>query len=131
MKKIIAVLSVAIFAAAVLALAADEGKPEPSPVQKLMRARAAWMAAMNKNFEGKMFAAVAKDAAQLAAETKKTGEKIPTALNKEITLAISTLATDLSAAAGRQDVDVVKAKLGEIKAKCSQCHAQFLDKKKE
>jgi len=129
MKKIMTLLFVAIFATAVFAFAADDAKPELRPAQKLMQARAAWMAAMNKNLGAKMFEAVAKDAGELAAETKRVGENIPNPLGKEITLAISSLATDLSAAAGRKDGDAAKTKLGEIKAKCGECHTKIRDKK--
>jgi hypothetical protein len=129
MKKIMALLFVAIFATAVFAFAADDAKPELRPAQKVMQARAAWVAAINKNLGAKMFEAVAKDAGELAAQTRKTGENIPNPLGKEITLAIASLATDLSAAAGRQDGDTAKAKLGEIQAKCGECHAKIRDKK--
>jgi cytochrome c556 len=129
MKKIMALLSVAILATAVFAFAADDAKPELRPAQKLMQARAAWVAAMNKNLGENKFEAVAKDAGELAAETKRVGENIPNPLGKEITLTISSLAMELSAAAVRQDGDTGKAKLGEIKAKCGECHAKIRDKK--
>lgn len=129
MKKILALLSVAIFAAAVCAFAADAPKPELRPAQKLMQARAAWLGAMSKNLDGNMFEAVARDADELAAQTRKAGENITNPVGKEITLAISSLATELSAAAGRKDGGAVKVKLGEIKAKCGECHAKIRDKK--
>jgi cytochrome c556 len=129
MKKIMTLLSVAIFATAVFAFAADDAKPELRPAQKLMQARAAWVAAMNKNLGENMFEAVARDAGELAAQTKKVGENIPNPLGKEITLTISSLAMDLSAAAVRQNGDTAKAKLGEIQAKCGECHAKIRDKK--
>jgi hypothetical protein len=44
-KKIIALLSVAIFAAAFFAFAAEDTKPELRPAQKVMQARVAWLAA--------------------------------------------------------------------------------------
>jgi cytochrome c556 len=129
MKKIMVLLSVAIFAAAVCAFAADDPKPELRPAQKLMQARAAWLGAMNKNLGANMFDAVAKDAGELAAQTQKVGENIPNPVGKEITLAISSLATELSAAAGRNDGAAAKVKLGEIQAKCGECHAKIRDKK--
>jgi cytochrome c556 len=129
MKKIVALLSVAIFAAAFFAFAADNVKPELRPAQKLMQARVAWLTAINKNLGAKEFEAVAKDADELAAQTKKVGENIPNPLGKELTLAISSLAMDISAAAANQDGETVKAKLGEIKGKCAECHAKIRDKK--
>jgi len=77
MKKIIALLSVAIFAAAFFAFAAEDTKPELRPAQKVMQARVAWLAAINKNLEAKKFKAIVKDAKELAAQTQKVGENIP------------------------------------------------------
>ncbi|MCX5839482.1 MAG: hypothetical protein NTW71_13365 [Deltaproteobacteria bacterium] len=51
MKKIIVLLSVAIFTIAIVAFAAEDTKPELRPAQKLMQARAAWLASMSKNLE--------------------------------------------------------------------------------
>lgn len=87
----------------------------------LMQARKAWLAAI--------FEAVAKDADDLAAQTKKVGENQSNPLGKELTMAISSLAKDVSAAAANQDSDTVKAKLGKINDKCSECHAKIRDKK--
>ena len=129
MKKILALLFVAIFVSAVLAFAAADGKPELRPSQKLMQARAAQRGQIDKNLGEKNFGAVAGKAQELAAETKKTGENIPNPLGKEITLAISTLAAELADAAVRQDGDTAKLKLDGIKAKCSECHKQISDKK--
>ena len=58
MKKILAMLSVAIFATAVFAFAAEETKPELRPAQKLMQARVAWLTAMSENLGAKKFEAV-------------------------------------------------------------------------
>lgn len=129
MKKIISLLSVAIFAIAILAFAAEDTKPELRPAQKIMQARVAWLTAMNKNLGAKYFDAVAKDADDLAAQTKKVGENIQNPLGKELTLAISSLAKDISTASAKQDGDTVKVKLGEIKGKCSECHVKIRDKK--
>lgn len=129
MKKIMVLLLVAIFSTAVFAFAADNAKPELRPAQKLMQARAAWVGAINKNLGANMFEAVVQDAGELAAQTRKVGENSPNPVGKEITLAISSLATDLSAAAGRKDGGAAKAKLGEIQAKCGECHAKIRDKK--
>ena len=129
MKKIIILLSVTIFTAAVLAFAAENPKPELRPAQKLMQARLAWMTAMKENLGAKKFEAVAKDADELAAQTKKVGESHPNPLAKELTLAVSSLAKEVSASAARQDGDTTKAKLGEIMSKCNECHAKIRDKK--
>jgi cytochrome c556 len=129
MKKIIALLSVAIFTVAIFAFAAEDTKPELRPAQKIMQARVAWLTAINENLGAKKFEAITKDADELAAQTKKVGENIPNPLGKELTLAISSFAKDVSAAAAKQDGDTIKIKLGEIKGKCGECHAKIRDKK--
>jgi len=129
MKKIIVLLSFAIFAATLLAFAAVDAQPEMRPAQKLMQARKAWLASMSENLGANKFDAIAKDAEELAAQTKKTGENNPNPFGKELTLAISSLAKDISAAALKQNGDTVKARLGEIKEKCGECHAKIRDKK--
>lgn len=129
MKKIIILLSFTFFAAAFLVFAADDAKTELRPSQKLMQARKAWIASMSENLGANKFDAVAKDAGELAAQTKKTGENNPNPLGKELTLAISSLAKDISVAAAKQDGNTVKARLGEIKEKCGECHTKIRDKK--
>jgi len=129
MKKVIALLSVAIFTAAIFAFAAEDTKSELRPAQKVMQARVAWLAAINKNLSAKNFEAVAKDANELSAQTKRVGENLTNPLGKELDLAISLLAKDISAAAAKKNGDVVKVKLGEIKAKCGVCHVKIRDKK--
>ena len=129
MKKIIALLSFAIFAATILAFAADDAKTELRPAQKLMQARKAWISSMSENLGAKKFDAIAKDAGELAAQTQKTGENNPNPLGKELTLAISSLAKDISIAAAKQDGDTVKVRLGKITEKCGECHAKIRDKK--
>jgi cytochrome c556 len=129
MKKIIALLSVAIFATAIFAFAAGDAKQELRPAQKLMQARVAWMSAMSENLGAKNFEAVTKDADALAAQTEKVGEKLANPLGKELTLAISSLAKEISIAAAAKDGDTIKVKLGEIKGKCGECHAKIRDKK--
>ena len=129
MKKIIALMSVAIFATAVFAFAAGDAKPELRPAQKIMQARVAWLTAMSENLGAKKFEAVTKDAGELAAQTKKVGKNLPNPLGKELTLAISSLAKDISVAAAKKDGDTIKVKLGEIKGKCGECHAKIRDKK--
>ena len=129
MKKIIALLSVAIFTVAIFAFAAEDTKPELRPTQKIMQARVAWLTAINENLGAKKFEAITKDADELAAQTRKVGENIPNPLGKELTLAISLFAKDLSAAAAKQDGETIKVKLGEIKGKCGECHTKIRDKK--
>jgi cytochrome c556 len=129
MKKIVSLLSIAIFAIAIFAFAAEDIKPELRPAQKVMQARVVWLATINKNLGAKNFEAVAKDANELSAQTKRVGENLTNPLGKELDLAISLLAKDVSAAAAKKNGDVVKVKLGEIKAKCGECHAKIRDKK--
>jgi cytochrome c556 len=128
MKKIIALLSVAIFTTAILAFAADGAKPELRPAQKLMQDRKAWLVSINDNLRAKQFEAVAKDADALAAQAKKVAESQTNPLGKELDMALSSLAKDVSAAAANQDSDTVKAKLGAIRDKCSECHTKIRDK---
>jgi cytochrome c556 len=129
MKKIIAVLFVAIFATAVIAFAAADAKPELRPAQKIMQARVAWLAAIKANLGSKNYEAITKNADELAAQTKKVGENNPNPLGKELTLAISSFAKDISVAAAKKDDKTIKAKLGEINGKCGECHAKIRDKK--
>jgi hypothetical protein len=129
MNKSIALLTIAIFSAAVFAYAAGESKPELRPTQVVMQARAAWMKAMSDNLGTNKFEAILKDADDLSAQTKKIGEGHPNPLAKELTLAVSSLAKEASAAAAKKDGDTVKAKLGAIKDKCGECHAKIRDKK--
>jgi len=129
MKKIIVFLSIAFFAIAVLAFAAETAKKELRPAQKLMQGRAAQMGTMNKALGAGDFKAVAKNADELAAESKMNGEKLPNPLAKDITLAMSVLAKDASVAAAKGDAATVKTKLEGIKGKCGECHVKIRDKK--
>ncbi len=129
MKKTIALLSIAIFATTILAFAAEDAKQELRPAQKAMRARSAWLAAMNKNLAAKDYAAVSKDAKALSEQTKKAGDGLANPLAKELTLAISSLAEEAAAAADKKDGKTVQAKLDGIKGKCGECHAKIRDKK--
>jgi cytochrome c556 len=129
MKKIITLISVIFFAITILAFAAEDTKPELRPAQKVMQARAAWLTSINKNLSANNFEAVAIDADELSAQTKKVGENLTNPLGKELTLAISSFAKDISAAAAQQDAATIKTKLGEIKGKCNECHVKIRDKK--
>jgi cytochrome c556 len=130
MKKFMVLLSIAIFISAVLAYAADDKKPELRPAQKIMQARAASLTAMNKNLETKNFKAIIKDADEIVAEAAKTAGKLDNPLAKEITMNLAALAQDTSKAAAKGDEQTVKTKLGEIKAKCGECHVKIRDKNK-
>ena len=129
MKKIIGLLSVAFFSIAVLAFAASDAKPELRPAQKLMQARLTWLTAISENLGTQKFEAVTSDADELAAQTRKVGENSPNPFGKELNLAISSLAKEISDAATKKDSDTIKAKLGEIKSKCSECHDKIREKK--
>jgi cytochrome c556 len=129
MKKIIALMSVLILAAAFFAYAASDLKPELRPAQKLMQARAAWLSEISKNLGNSNFEAIANDARELSAQTRKVGDNNPNPLGKELTLAVSSLAMEVSSAAAKKDSETVKIKLGEIKGKCGECHAKIRDKK--
>ena len=151
MKRVVAFLTISIFAAAVMVFAAGESKPPLRPSQVLMQARAVWMAAMNKNLGDtklpaskgqvdtkaeadkntgpKKFEAIAKDATAMAAEAQKTAGGLTDPPAKEITLSMAALSRELSTAAAKKDGDAVKIKLAEIRAKCSECHAKVRDKK--
>jgi hypothetical protein len=129
MKKMFVFLAVAIFAITALAFAAEDVKQELRPSQKLMQARATALKGMNQNLGTSNFKAIVKNANKLSAETKKTGNKVANPLAKEITLAISVLAQEASAASAKKDADTVKTKLGEIKGRCDECHAKIRDKK--
>jgi len=129
MKKIIALISIIFFAIAILAFAAEDTKQELRPAQKVMQARAAWLMSINKNLSANNFEAVTIDANELSAQTKKVGENLTNPLGKELTLAISSFAKDVSAAAAQQDAETIKTKLGEIKGKCNECHVKIRDKK--
>lgn len=130
MKKFIVLLCIAIFISPVLAYAADDKKPELRPAQKIMQARAVSLTAMNKNLEAKNFKAIMKDADKMAAEASKTAKKLNNPLAKQITMDSAALAKDTSKAAAKGDAQTVKTKLGEIKAKCGECHIKIRDKDK-
>lgn len=125
MKKMVLFLTLALFAVAVLSFAAEDLRP----AQKAMQARLAWMTAIKQNLGAGNFDLIARDANELAAQTKKNGETLPNPLAKELTLAISTLAKDLSVAAGKKGGEAVKTNWGAIKGKCDECHTKIRDKK--
>lgn len=129
MKKFFASIAAIMFAAVVIAFAAEDIKQDLRPAQKIMQARVALLAAVTKNLNEKQYDLVAKAADELAAETQKTGNKLPNPLAKDLTLAISIYASDISTAAVKKDDEAIKVKLEGIKGKCGECHAKIRDKK--
>lgn len=127
MKKIITLL--AVVAAASVVYASEPAAPELRPAQKVMQARAGWMKAMGENLVAKKFEDVAKDSEKLAVQTRKIGENHPNPTAKELTMKVSGLATGVAESAAKKDESGVKAKMGEIKATCAECHAKIRDKK--
>ncbi len=129
MKKQISLLALcAMVAVSATAFAADEAKPEMKPITKVMLARLGWVQSITKNIAYSNYEGVAKDANDLAAQTKKVGDAAPAAYNKEKNLAVSELAKAMSAAAAAKDGAVVSAKFGEVLATCNSCHAKLRDK---
>ncbi len=129
MKKQISLLALcAMVAVSATAFAADEAKPEMKPITKVMLARLGWVQSITKNIAYSNYEGVAKDANDLAAQTKKVGDAAPAAYNKEKNLAVSELAKSMSAAAAAKDGAVVSAKFGEVLATCNSCHAKLRDK---
>lgn len=123
MRKTALLLTLTTVSLATLALAQTELRP----IQKVMQARAAWMKAMNQNLGAKDLAAVAKDAGELSAQAAKvagSAEGERRVLNQQV----SDLAKAAAEAATKGDEVLTKAKLGEIKATCADCHAKFRDK---
>ena len=133
MKKLVILQFTAILVAASFSFAATdmktEAKPELRPLQKIMQARAGWIKSMNENLSANKFAEVAKDAAALSAQAKQVGESATNPLAKELHLAVSGLAKATAEAAGKNDGAATKTRLGEIQAKCAECHAKIRDKK--
>lgn len=133
MKIITFALAASILAHSAISMAenapAPQGEQGLRPLQKFMRERAAWMKAMNENLLANKFDAVARDADALSAQAKKIGEAAPNPLARELHLAVSENAGKVSAAAAKADAEAVKGGLGDIKAKCAECHARIRDKK--
>jgi cytochrome c556 len=129
MKKYFSLLAaLALVTVTATAFAADEAKPEVKPITKIMLARLGWVQSITKNIAYSNYEGIAKDANELAAQTKKVGDAAPAAFNKEKNLAVSELAKNMADAAGRKDGVAVSAKLGEILGTCNSCHAKLRDK---
>ncbi len=84
---------------------------------------------MNANLAEMKYEEVAKDADALSSQTAGIAEKLGNPLAKELTMRVSTLASEVRNAAVKQGGDTVKMKLAEIKATCGECHAKIRDKK--
>jgi cytochrome c556 len=93
-----------------------------------MLARLGWVQSITKNIAYSNYDAIAKDANELAAQTKKVGDAAPAAFNKERNLTISSLSLALADAAAKKDGAAASAKLGEILGTCNSCHAKLRDK---
>ena len=120
MKKFVLLLSLATVGLTTLATAQSELRP----IQKAMQARAAWMKAMNQNLAASQLAEVGKDATELAAQAAKAAG-VAEGERKILTQKVSDLAKEAAEAAEKGDAAIVKAKLGDIKATCADCHDKF------
>ncbi|MBL0224857.1 MAG: hypothetical protein IPQ16_04540 [Geobacteraceae bacterium] len=110
------------------AFAAEEAKQEVKPITKVMLARLGWVQSMTRNIAYSNYEGVAKDANDLAAQTKKVGDASAAAFGKEKNLAISGLALAMADAAGKKDGATLSVKFGEILGTCNSCHAKLRDK---
>ncbi len=102
---------------------------QPTPIQKAMLARAAWLKAMTADLKTMKYEEVAKNATALAGQTGNIAKNLSNPEAKELTMKVSTLAADLAEAAGKMEGKTAEAKLEGIKATCGQCHAKFRDNK--
>jgi cytochrome c556 len=129
MKKYTSLLAAVVLTiVAATAFAAEDAKPEVKPITKLMLARLGWVQSLTKNIAYSNYDGIAKDANELAAQTKKVGDAAPAAFAKEKNLAISGMALAMVDAAGKKDGVTASAKLGEILGTCNSCHAKLRDK---
>ena len=102
---------------------------ELRPMQKIMQTRAGWMQDIQTNLTAMKYAEVGKDATSLATQTDLIGKTLTNPLAKDLTLNISSAATAVANAAGKEDGKTIKMKLTDIKASCDECHAKIRDKK--
>jgi len=121
------IVSILLIAAS-SAFAADEAKPEQKPITKVMLARLGWTQSIARNIAYSDYDGVARDAGELAAQTKKVGDAAPAAFNKEKNLAVAGLAQAMADAAGKKDGVAVSARFGEILGTCNSCHTRLRDK---
>lgn len=128
MKKTTRLIVSILLIAASSAFAADDAKPEQKPITRIMLARLGWVQSMTRNIAYSDYDGVARDAGELAAQTKKVGDAAPAAFNKEKNLAVAGLAQAMADAAGKKDGVTVSARFGEILGTCNSCHARLRDK---
>lgn len=121
MKKIASVCTIAITSTV---LAASLSHAQLRPTQVLMQARAGWMKGMNEAIQKKEFAAVEKNATELANQTASVAEKLD-GERQQLTRKVSDLAKAAAEAAKKKDEAGVKGKLAEIKGTCATCHDKF------
>lgn len=129
-KSLYILLATSLFCITTGALA-ESGQPtittELRPMQKIMQTRIGWMKDMQTNLTAMKYAEVGKDAAALENQTGLIGKTLTNPLAKDLTLKISSAATAVADAAGKQDGKTIKMKLAVIKATCNECHAKFRD----
>ena len=130
MSKVLLVLVFSYLVLVPLSFAADDSDTSLRPLQKIMRARFAWVGSMSKSLESQDYTNVAKDADALSAQTAEVGKGLQNPLAKDITLAVSTLADELSKAAQAGNKTAAAEKLDAIKGKCNECHAKIRDVKR-
>ena len=116
---------IALILAGMASLASAQS--ELRPLQILMQARAGWMKAMSQNLAAKNLPEVAKDAEALSKQAAKVAAGVE-GERKVFNQKVSDLATAAADAAAGGDEAVLKARLGELKATCADCHAKFRDK---
>ena len=131
-KSLYMLLATSLFCITTGALA-ESGQPtittELRPMQKIMQTRAGWMQDIQTNLTAMKYAEVGKDATSLATQTDLIGKTLTNPLAKDLTLNISSAATAVANAAGKEDGKTIKMKLTDIKASCDECHAKIRDKK--
>src|SRR5665647_158720 len=113
-KSLYMLLATSLFCITTGALA-ESGQPtittELRPMQKIMQTRVGWMKDMQTNLTAMKYAEVGKDATALATQTDLIGKTLTNPLAKNLTLKISSSATAVANAAGKQDGNTIKMKL--------------------
>jgi cytochrome c556 len=124
MKRVSSLIVAILLVGSTTAFAVEETKP----ITRIMLARLGRVLSIGKNIAYSNYEDVAKDANELAAQTKKVGEAAANPYSKEKNLAISSLSLALADAAAKKDGVTASAKLGEILGTCNTCHAKLRDK---
>lgn len=131
-KSLYMLLATSLFCITTGALA-ESSQPtittELRPMQKIMQTRADLMKNIQTNLTALKYADVGKDATTLATQTDLIGKTLTNPLAKDLTLNISSAATAVANAAGKEDGNTIKMKLTDIKANCNECHVKIRDKK--